>query len=385
MGPLNVAYGSFNKSKNFTELMEYASDLVVKCDPDDAVLVKLWPWICQAMGWKDAEHFTKEARKRFVADLPASKTCTVKGQHCTPSKFHSIAKGWRFWRPEIPTKAFVLTHLAKDKGWAAHWEDLFTTSPAFVPSWPSSTGDGGPASSSAASGSAGPDPAPPTSMAKAKLEAKQRKERMMAKSVNSFHYVARILCDIEFVKKVDTAVLYTAPLDREHSKHAEGDFSEETMMKYFADMAAGEWRKPLWDIIKLMENLTELGQLGFTVEFSERLKKDVKTDDAWVQAEDAEANAQWLLVCHVLSERCVTMAPHDSAFPEALGGLNSTDETAVENALKSKRSWMAYAEGSHQTAPAVLELVRKSCWKSPGAESCSRVARAEEYRSGGLW
>ena len=63
-------------------------------------------------------------------------------------------------------------------------------------------------------------------MAKAKLEAKQRKERMMAKSVNSFHYVTRMLCDIEFVKKVDTAVLYTAPLDREHSNHAKGDVSE---------------------------------------------------------------------------------------------------------------------------------------------------------------
>ena len=122
---LNVRYASFQKSKNYNELMEFGLDLAVALDPDDELLVAVWPSYLLANGLDPSRYSNRQARAEFIAKLPANKVFTCKGIKASPSKFFSINKGWRYWRCDLPVNQLAYGHLCNEKNWVTHWEELF--------------------------------------------------------------------------------------------------------------------------------------------------------------------------------------------------------------------------------------------------------------------
>jgi hypothetical protein len=124
----NVAYGPWTKGKNFTELMEIAHDISIGVTADDPILIRLWGRICRDRQWTEDEQCSRQGRVIFLEGLLARNPARVKGPKCSPSKFFSIQRGWRFWRPDLHTRAFIIVCLIKEKQWTTCWEDLFTGS-----------------------------------------------------------------------------------------------------------------------------------------------------------------------------------------------------------------------------------------------------------------
>jgi len=374
---LNLAYGNKTKSKFYTEWVEYGADLVVSCDPNDTLLVKCWPRICKAKRWDDPEFFTTQKRKEYIEELPAAKTFNSKGTKCASAKFFSINKAWRAQRSELPTKAFVFAHLCNDKGLVQHWEELFEAD-LFAPTRPTevAASSGSAAASSSAAAPDGAPPPAPTSVTKAKEDAKQKYNQVLQRSQNGFHAVTRMICDTELVQNIDTAILFTTPADREHSKYAEGEHDIDTIKKYFLDMTNGEWLKPCCDMLKITHDVDQLQTIGFETRFSPEMKDRVKEDSPTVQQQDSLAQTCWSIVSHQLSERVITMANHLNSFPEFLGGLNGTDAESHAALCRWQQLWEAVAEASHQTIPEVKRLVQLNPLTTPIGKRTSDVARA---------
>ena len=381
----NIAYGPWQKGGFHTQMIELSLDLVVACDADDPVLLKLWPAICEAKGWEEPDECCREARSRYIASLASAKAFTVKGKKTAPSKFFTIQQGWKFWAPELPTKCFGLVHLAKEKGWSTHWEDLFTAQNELPK--PAPSGSGAASSSSAV---AEPPPAVPpdavgagaaTSAAKGRAQGKAKLDALMGKSQNALHAVTRALCDYEFLTNMNLSVLLTEPLGDEHSHYAHFLKGCDSVKQYYSDMAKGKWCEPLKQTIARLGDLRGLKKAGFVTVFPSSAIKKLTVSDAKVVMQDALAASAFNLVAHLLSERGLGMSVHMECCPELIAGINSSDESERDATMELwKLSWESYAAARHQKTPVLQDLCERSPLNSRAMESCARVARASGWK-----
>ena len=382
----NIAYGPWQKGGFHTQMVELSLDLVAACDADDPILIKLWPSICEAKGWREPEECCREARSRYIESLASAKAFTVKGKKTAPSKFFTIQQAWKIWAPELP-KCFGLVHLAKEKGWCTHWEDLFTAQaelpkPAAAPS-----GSGAASSSSAVA-----EPLLPmapdavgggaaTSAAKGRAQGKAKLDALMKRSQNALHAVARALCDYEFVTNMNLSVLFTEPLGDEHSQYAHALKGCDSVKMYYSDMAKGKWCEPLQKTVARLGDLRGLKKAGFDTVFPSSVIEKLKVSDARVLMQDALAASAFNLVAHLLSERCLSMSVHMECCPELIAGINSLDEKERDATMQLwKLSWEAYAAARHQKTPVLQDMCERSPLNSRAMESCARVARSSEWK-----
>ena len=237
----NRGYGPWGKGAFYTECIEFAEFLVPRLSPNDAVLLKIWPLICSSKGFVTDEETGRSGRERFLETMPAATAWRLKGPKTAPSKFFSIQHAWKFWRQELGTVLLALTELAKEKGWAENWEDIFTSTPLVKIDVPLKA-------SSAAGKSAG----------------KQAMMSIIQKSANALHACARLLADADFVFYNDLIYQFMEPLGDEHSKYAgeHGMRGEASVNKYFARMSAGGWLEPLWAAVQRVGDPLILGKMG---------------------------------------------------------------------------------------------------------------------------
>ena len=282
----------------------------------------------------------RQAKPAYLENLPAARGFRVKGPKTAPSKFFTISKAWDFWRPDLHTILLGLIELCKDNAWVDHWEDIFTSS-STLRSCVASAKDSvaveapvatGGSSASSSSSSAAQQPKKQVSASMAKQEAVRKRQLIVSNSKHVLHACARLVADTDFVHYNDLIAELTRPLGDEHSQCSSGVHDEASVRAYFADMARGDFQKPLRKIIASLRDSVQLVKMGFVRGFTAKHKAATLNDPA-VLEQDNFAAVAWNLVAHLLTERCVDMSPHLWSFPESLGGIGSNDAEEVQSAL----------------------------------------------------
>ena len=69
---LNIKYGPWNNGQVFQQVQEQGLDMVKSVGPDNALLLRLWPEICNSHNWLTEEETGVEARRQYIASFAAS-------------------------------------------------------------------------------------------------------------------------------------------------------------------------------------------------------------------------------------------------------------------------------------------------------------------------
>ena len=222
-------------------------ELPAACGPDDAVLLKCWPRICQERGWFSPEERGRAARVRFLETIPARRAFCVKGPRATAGQWFSAWRAWKFWKSEVTTKVFGMAHLARQEKWAPDWESLFNVA---LPHEVVDTSSAAASSTEPASASVGASEPAVDSKAKARERAKQQYHALIKRSHNAIHAVLRLLINPDTSGYVNMITTFYNPLYDEHNAAAQGVKSPAQVMQFYRDMAKDQWLEPLIQMVK---------------------------------------------------------------------------------------------------------------------------------------
>ena len=239
-----------------------------------------------------------------------------------------------------------------------------------------------PAAPAASSSSAAPaEPAPPKekSVTKGKQAGRDKWSSIMKKSANALHAVTRIICDRNTAIFMDMACYFTEPWSDDHSETSSTIKGPEVVGQYFAQMAAGEWEKPMREAVRRLGNGGQLAKFGFVTEFPNHKRTlDPQNDELVVQ--DSLAFSAFRLVSHLLTEWAITMAWHRDCCPGLIAGLEAESEDVRKQTMKLwKTHWDAYSACRHNANSILHKMIRRSNMSSPSMLSAARIARAADW------
>jgi hypothetical protein len=219
----NIAYGPFQRSAFFQEMIDMAADLAQTMEGNNPLLLKFWPRILADQGMQDSfgDDTGFAARTRFVERMQLNKSFTIKGPKVSTSRWFSWVRAFDVWDAEWNTKALGLTALALDKAWCLTIEDMMD----------SLTTEEMPSVEAKGSGS----------RAKEKDTSKANIDKMRVKAANSLHAVGRLLCDTEFHTKVKLLALCSRPMYSAYSRLVQALRAPRACVQTYIEWSCWRW------------------------------------------------------------------------------------------------------------------------------------------------
>ena len=255
---VNISFGPWHGGGFFHMLTDMALDIVVGLDPDNPLLLKLWPKICLDRGWEGQDYRTRESRTNWLRDLPLAPPFQRKGKKASMSRFFSVDRAFEAMDMYWHTILFVEAVLVERKGWSSSWDDLWSPGPLLPPDLKK------PIMGSAASSSKDAPPvaakaAPKTlSKAAAQAAAKSKINTLVQQSANMLHSVCKLRTDEDVCSTSRLVTLASSPYAAEYTrltKHVKG---EDATIRYHIAMAKGEWYQSCLDAFATCRELPAL-------------------------------------------------------------------------------------------------------------------------------
>ncbi|CAK0907878.1 unnamed protein product, partial [Prorocentrum cordatum] len=341
----NIAYGPWVSGQYFEELQDMARTLVKAMTPDDPLLLKLRPQICNDHGWAQPWETDASARQRFVAGFAAEAPFQIKGSKAAAKRWFSILKSMREGDKHYHTKLLALAAIAQAKGWAEHWGDLWNPGPRLaaacqlqlgaasvaVGGAPGSANSSAPAVAKGKSGAA----AKPVTAAKAKASAKQKVAAVMTGSANHVHSLAKVMANPELIVKSRMVQCVAGPFEIEHAGATDMRGADATLA-YYVGVANGSWLDTLKSSFKSLSNVEKLKQIGLTVEFDPELRGQLSAAHPAVACQGAVATEMMHIFACIASERSASMAGCTRSYPHALAPIAGADWNALCKARRVK-------------------------------------------------
>lgn len=394
---LNISYGPWANGANFNQLREQALDLVQAMDPENPILLRLWPMICADRGWYGDEAGAA-ARTRYIQELTSMKVVHFKGIRASPQRWCSLVQAMAAEDGCFHDKLLLLVTLCCRKGWAAHIDDLYTPSPRLLVACGLQVGGvphaarlddalmDVPAASS--SSSAQPAPAPKAKAkagaqkAKGRTEARESISKVVRQSTNMLHACVRVMCDPNLILRSRAVVHVTKPLIDEHSWCTHTLRDGPSTLQYYIGEATYAWLGALVQVLKTLANLPGLGRCGLTVEFQQDMQATMLVDSADVAYEDGLADGLWRICTRTIAERCASCMVYTGSYPYLMAKVASEDVVVQASGLAMwGRDWAAFERGHTAGLPSVLNLVAKHPFQQRAMQDATRIARASGFQA----
>ena len=309
-----------------------------------------------------------------------------KGERAAKEKWDSVQVAWtRNCDGYVGPFCYVVSHLARRRGWVKTLEDLQPQEAACDPVFyfddvkpqsagaaASSTGDSRAGAAQGAKPAATATAKPTLAKDKAAVRAEQKKCK------NGLHFALKCQFDTHFVESARLLVLATGPECEEDIHYRSQVLTPAATQKYWADLAADSWLTPLVAILKNLQDLRALARCGFIT--NPETAATCSPTDPLVYMEDARSQQLQKLAYGILKHRASSCGYHGS-YPGALARLVHDTPEEVERgmtAFKALLDALAWCEDSCDQARA---MASRSMLKSKLMSWCGRQCQSTNFVS----
>jgi hypothetical protein len=123
----NYRVGPHNSMRWSKTLVRAVDELISLLQPDDGLLLALWPRICFERGWTSPDETGREARENFIKGLSFSKCVKTFGEFVAWSRWYSLVHRERQERDEWTTHCLPLIYYCICPGFLSRRYQLFKT------------------------------------------------------------------------------------------------------------------------------------------------------------------------------------------------------------------------------------------------------------------
>ena len=295
---INLCYGPWNGGAWWSEMVDAANEISRLFDPNDKLLMLVWPQICMDLDYHSEDQQDEAARIRFLQKMPHFPIFTKKPPRAAVSRWFSYQQGFRFGDAYHHTKLLALLYLCIKKHWVKHVSVITSSLEALEETLELEVEDDDEEKEM-----------PPPVVGKSTRPLQAVKLHTKGKFLNTCAAVTRGLADLEFTVITRIIGYLSGGFEYEHSYQAEYEHqTPQQQLDWYIGVARFSYLKPFQTCFSVLEDLQLLRRMGFMVDFGRPQFTDLSVDSPEVAHQDWHAGVCVKLIGQWMKSRCGGMA-----------------------------------------------------------------------------